>query len=1045
MMRRGLSYAIAVVLSVLACVSYGNPSIDLFKNLRWRNIGPANMGGRITDIEGVPGNPRVVYVGTASGGVFKTTDMGIRWTPLFDEQETLSIGDIALDPQNPDIVWVGTGEGNPRNSVSPGAGIYKSVDGGKTWQFMGLRETRHITRIIVHPRDSNTVWVAALGHAFGPNEERGVFMTTDGGKTWQKVLSIDEYHGAADLDVDPSNPNILYAAMWRFERKPWTFTSGSEKGGVFRSTDGGRTWKKLENGLPKLMGRIGVKVAPSNPNVVYVIAESNEGTLFRSDDRGETFERVSSENAIVSRGFYYTDMRVDPKDENRLYFLATNFRLSIDGGRTSTPIANRVHSDHHALWIDPQNPDFMWLGNDGGIAFSMDRGRTWDVVSNLPLGQFYQIHLSNEAPFYRVAGGLQDNGSWIGYVRTKEGGIVNEHWQMVSFGDGFHCVIHPQNPNLILSESQAGNLYRTDMATGVQMDISPQPRRNDGGPVGVLKYRFHWNTPIVLSPHHPDTVYVGANVVFKSTDFGLTWTPISPDLTTNDKEKQKDAGGPVWIENTTAEYHCTIISLAESPAQAGVIWAGTDDGNLQVTWDGGRTWRNLTPNVPELPPNSPVSHVEPSRTNAQTAYVAFDRHMLDDYKPYLYKTTDGGRSWRKITNGLPDEAYIFVVREDLQNPNLLFCGTERGLFVSFDAGEQWQRVPGLPPVPVHDIQIHPTEHDLVVGTHGRSIWVLDDITPLREATAQVLEKPAHLFAPRTAWRYSTRFARYGRGDRPLLSPNPPYGALFTYYLKEKPARGEVSLQILDAQGKVLRELRRLPQEPGIHRVDWDLRMQIRSRESEGASQPPAGGRGRGGPLMGPQVLPGTYRVKLIVGDFQMEQPLTVKVEPALEPYLTNMKAGFQFALETLEMIRQLERTMRMLASVEEQINNLRQTARQQNLRLSRELNDLLDRHIKQIDELQAKVENPQTGPAYSRGPRLRSHLNSVYGMMSSNTGPTLAQVEFFNEVKAEWEATLKAMRDYLLKETPKLNEQLRANQLPEILVNLAGLEADESD
>jgi photosystem II stability/assembly factor-like uncharacterized protein len=1045
MMRRGLSYGIAVVLSVLACVSYGNRSIDLFKNLRWRNIGPANMGGRITDIEGVPGNPRVVYVGTASGGVFKTTDMGIRWTPLFDEQETLSIGDIALDPQNPDIVWVGTGEGNPRNSVSPGAGIYKSVDGGKTWQFMGLRETRHITRIIVHLRDSNTVWVAALGHAFGPNEERGVFMTTDGGKTWQKVLSIDEYHGAADLDVDPSNPNILYAAMWRFERKPWTFTSGSEKGGVFRSTDGGRTWKKLENGLPKLMGRIGVKVAPSNPNVVYVIAESNEGTLFRSDDRGETFERVSSENAIVSRGFYYTDMRVDPKDENRLYFLATNFRLSIDGGRTSTPIANRVHSDHHALWIDPQNPDFMWLGNDGGIAFSMDRGRTWDVVSNLPLGQFYQIHLSNEAPFYRVAGGLQDNGSWIGYVRTKEGGIVNEHWQMVSFGDGFHCVIHPQNPNLILSESQAGNLYRTDMATGIQMDISPQPRRNDGGPVGVLKYRFHWNTPIVLSPHHPDTVYVGANVVFKSTDFGLTWTPISPDLTTNDKEKQKDAGGPVWIENTTAEYHCTIISLAESPAQAGVIWAGTDDGNLQVTWDGGRTWRNLTPNVPELPPNSPVSHVEPSRTNAQTAYVAFDRHMLDDYKPYLYKTTDGGRSWRKITNGLPDEAYIFVVREDLQNPNLLFCGTERGLFVSFDAGEQWQRVPGLPPVPVHDIQIHPTEHDLVVGTHGRSIWVLDDITPLREATAQVLEKPAHLFAPRTAWRYSTRFARYGRGDRPLLSPNPPYGALFTYYLKEKPARGEVSLQILDAQGKVLRELRRLPQEPGIHRVDWDLRMQIRSRESEGASQPPAGGRGRGGPLMGPQVLPGTYRVKLIVGDFQMEQPLTVKVEPALEPYLTNMKAGFQFALETLEMIRQLERTMRMLASVEEQINNLRQTARQQNLRLSRELNDLLDRHIKQIDELQAKVENPQTGPAYSRGPRLRSHLNSVYSMMSSNTGPTLAQVEFFNEVKAEWEATLKAMRDYLLKETPKLNEQLRANQLPEILVNLAGLEADESD
>jgi hypothetical protein len=424
----------------------------------------------------------------------------------------------------------------------------------------------------------------------------------------------------------------------------------------------------------------------------------------------------------------------------------------------------------------------------------------------------------------------------------------------------------------------------------------------------------------------------------------------------------------------------------------------------------------------------------------QVAYAAFDRHMLDDYQPYLYKTTDGGKSWRKITNGLPNEAYIFVVREDPKNPSLLFCGTERGLFVSFDAGESWQKMLGLPPVPVHDIQIHPTEHDLVVGTHGRSIWVLDDMTPLREATADTLNKPAHLFTPRTAWRYSSRFARYGRGDRPLVSPNPPAGATFTYYLKEKPAKGNVRIQILDSEGKVLSELTRIPQEPGIHRVEWDLRMRVSPRDEEETEAAPAAGRGA--PMRGPQVLPGTYRARLVAGEFQMEAPLTVKVEPALESYLTNMKAGFQFALETLQMIRQLDRMMRVLGSVEEQINNLRQTARQQNIRIPHELNEAMSEHIKQIDELQAKVENPQSGPAYSRGPRLRSHLNSVYGMMSSNTGPTLAQVEFFNEVKAEWEAVIKAMRDYLTTELPKLNEQLKANKFPELLVNLPAADGE---
>lgn len=523
------------------------PQIDpsLFENLEWRNIGPAIMGGRTTDIEGVPGNPNIVYVATASGGLWKTTNGGITWTPIFDRQNTISIGDIAIDPKNPDVIWVGTGESNTRNSVSFGDGVYKSTDGGKTWQHLGLRDTRHISRILIHPHNPDIVYVGAVGHAFGPNEERGVFMTTDGGRTWQKVLYIDAQHGVSDMDMDPSNPNILYAAMWYFERKPWTHRSGSEKGGVFKSVDGGRTWKKLERGLPKLLGRIGVKVAPSNPQVVYVIAESKEGTLFRSDDRGETFREVSREVRIVSRGFYYADLRVDPWDENRVYAIASNLFVSIDGGRTFRRISARTHSDYHTLWIDPTNPYRLWQGNDGGVAVSYDRGETWEYVNNIPLGQFYQIHADNRLPFYWVSGGLQDNGTWTGPSRTREpAGILNDDWIMVSFGDGFHVVTHPEDPNLYLSESQGGNLFRTDLRTREQQNVSPQARRNDGGPVGELKYRFNWNAPIVLSPHDKNTVYYGGNVVFRSTDFGKTWQVISPDLTTNDPEKQKDAGGP---------------------------------------------------------------------------------------------------------------------------------------------------------------------------------------------------------------------------------------------------------------------------------------------------------------------------------------------------------------------------------------------------------------------------------------------------------------------------------------------------------------------
>ena len=543
----------------LAVCAFASPSADLnsalFDRLEFRSIGPASMGGRITDVEGVPGNTALVYVATASGGLFKTTNGGTTWTPIFDHEATISIGSFALDPHNPDVIWVGTGEANARNSVSFGDGIYKSLDGGKTWRNLGLKDTHHISRVVVDPLNSNVAHVCALGHNTGPNDERGVFMTTDGGETWKKTLFIDSGHGCADMDLDVTNPNILYATMWRFERRPWMFTSGSEKTGVFRSIDGGRTWKQLTNGLAKNWGRMGVRVAASNPNVVYVIGESNDGTLYRSDDRGEHFRFMTKNPVIVGRGLYYSHLTIDPTDENRLYSIGMRLSTSIDGGRTWRGISATTHGDYHTVWVDPKNPSRIWQGQDGGIAVSYDRAETWEWIGNIPIGQFYQVFADNRSPFYFLSGGLQDNGSWTGPSRTQSGAILNSDWTNVSGGDGFHVVNHLDHPELYLSESQGGGIVRTDLRTHEQQDVSPQPKRNDGGPVGELKYRFNWNAPIVLSPHDHNTVYFGSNVVFKSTDFGKTWTAISPDLTTNDPESRRASApyGPrTPPPNTTA-------------------------------------------------------------------------------------------------------------------------------------------------------------------------------------------------------------------------------------------------------------------------------------------------------------------------------------------------------------------------------------------------------------------------------------------------------------------------------------------------------------
>lgn len=1039
---------------------------DAFANLEWRNIGPTLMGGRLTDIEGVPGDPNTVYVASASGGLWKTTNGGITWTPIFDKQEVLSIGDIALDPQAPDVVWVGTGEDNPRNSVSIGNGIYRSRDGGKTWEHLGLEETERIARVIVHPHNPDIVWVAAIGHVFGPNPNRGVYMTTDGGKTWNRVLYIDEYHGAADLEINPKNPNILYATMWYFQRKPWDFDSGSDRGGVYRSIDGGRTWQKLTKGLPKMMGRVAVKVAPSNPNVVYVLAEAKEGSLFRSDDGGDSFTMVYKNRNIVNRGFYYTELRVDPKNENHLLAISSRLWESIDGGKTWKTTARGIHVDFHTAWIDPTNPKRIWVGNDGGLAVTYDGGKTWEAFENIPVGQFYQIHADNRVPFYYVCGGMQDNGTWCGPSRTREfAGIYNDHWYMISFGDGFHVVSHPDNPDLYLSEYQGGGIVKTNMKTGESIDNSPQPKRNDGGPVGELKYRFNWNAPIVASPHDPKTVYFGGNVVFKSTDFGDTWEVISPDLTTNDPEKQKSAGGPIFPENTTAEYHCTIISLAESPAQAGILWAGTDDGNLQVTTDGGKTWTNVVKNVRGLPAHSPVSHVEPSRTSPQKAYVAFDRHMFDDFNPYIYVTEDLGKSWRKITSGLPRGAYVHVVREDPRNPNVLYAGTERGLYVSWNAGQSWHplRMKNLPAVSVHDILVHPRENDLILGTHGRAIWIFDDANVIQQWNDAILNEPVHLFDIRPTFHFAMKGTRVFNGSKKFIGPNPPYGALITFYVRElpKPAKekqdkarkeGEQKrpakmtapgkITILDSEGKIVNEIELRRLKPGLNRVSWNLTYKGPEprRRREGGEE----FFFFGGPR-GPKVLPGTYTIRLEIGEHKVEKTVNVGLDPTLETTTEQLKAQLDVSLKLRDMVSAVNLTLRRLDLVESQIQNVQKTLRETEEKPAPDVTKALSNTSKKIKELKGEL-NRESEVNWSEGNKLLEDLRSLLGdIQGPFRAPTPYQMEFFNELKKEFTEKMEKVNAFFEKELPALNETLKQNNLPLIVpgkpVNLPELDS----
>jgi photosystem II stability/assembly factor-like uncharacterized protein len=893
---------ITATLLVLCNVLFAQPDKELFSNMEARSIGPAGMSGRIADIEVVENNTDIIYVGSATGGLWKSKNGGVTWDPIFDNQPVSSIGAVSVYQKNPNVIYVGTGEGNPRNSVGVGYGMYKSLDGGKTWKYIGLKTTQKIHRVIINPNNPDIVYAAALGPTWKPHEDRGVYKTTDGGKTWEKILYKNDLTGCADLVMDPSNPNKLFAAMWEHRRWPWFFNSGGEGSGLYRTYDGGETWTEIthKDGLPKgNLGRIGLAIARNNTDFVYALVEAKDNCLCRSEDGGHTWTIVNSEEGVNSRPFYYADIYVDPENENRIYSLQSGLKKSEDRGKTFERMPRKTHSDKHAMWINPNDGSHMIQGTDGGIGISFDRGSTWRFVQNIPVGQFYHISVDNQIP-YNVYGGMQDNGSWTGPANIWEAnGIANYHWKEVGFGDGFGTLSDPEDPDKGYSMWQEGNLMRFDLQTGERKKIRPAP------PTDSIELRFNWNAPIAISPFNPDVLYFGSQLVHKSKDKGDSWEIISPDLTT-DKEKwqQQEKSGGLTYDVTGAENFTTIFTIEPSPVEKDVIWAGTDDGNVQITRDGGENWENVVNNIPNLPNNAWCSKIEASNFNAGTAYITFDDHRRGNWTTYVYKTEDFGKNWEDLTKNnptanKPDEKWGFAhtIVQDYKNKNLLFLGTEFGLYVSFDDGKHWMKwTNGVPTVPVRDMVIQKREDDLVLGTHGRAAFILDDINPLR-SIQKIKGKQLKAFDVNDAYQHQNRQATgyHFPADAIYRGENQPYGAMISYYInpdlaekikEEKDAqkaqkknssgkeknKGEVSIKIYDKDSNLVRTMKGKAHK-GINRIYWDL-------ETDGYEYPTWKEKvNEWYRPSGPEVVPGQYTVKVTLEDYMDSTKATILSDP----------------------------------------------------------------------------------------------------------------------------------------------------------------------
>jgi photosystem II stability/assembly factor-like uncharacterized protein len=1007
---------------------------DPYAGLAFRNIGPSTMGGRIDDVAVLESNPAVFYVGAATGGLWRTTNNGTTWEVLFDDlDDVVSIGDIAIAPNDANTIWVGSGENNNRQSTSWGNGVYRSTDAGRSWKLMGLGNSRSIGRIIVDPVDHDVVYVAALGSVFGASRERGVFKTTDGGLTWTSVLFVNEDTGATELVMDPSNNKVLYAATYQRRRATWGFNGGGPGSAIYKSSDAGRTWTKLTKGIPAgPLGRIGLDIYRANPNVLYArIEHEKESGTYRSDDAGLSWRKMSNVNP---RPMYFSQIRIDPTNDQRIYVLGVELHISDDGGKTF--IANgAMHSDHHAMWIDPNNPSHIIDGNDGGVGLSYDKGATWEAVTNMDLGQFYHVAYDMQTP-YHVCGGLQDNYTWCGpsAVRSRSG-IGIDDWRQIQGGDGFEAQMDPRDGRTVYAESQDGNIVRVDRVTGERKSIRPVAAR------GEPPLRWNWNTPIVLSSHNPDTIYVAANNVFKSTDRGQNWTAISQDLTQNtDRETLRLMGvGAKEItiaKNDGVQSYGNLVQLVESPKQAGVLYAGSDDGTVYMTKDDGKTWTNVTNKFPGLPKDAYVSRLAASTHEVATVYATFDNHRNDDYGTFVYASVDGGSTFRSIGEGIPKGHTVTALAEDPRNPSVLYTGTEFGLFVSPDRGGRWQRFrSGLPTVPIHEIVFHPRDNDMIIATHGRSIWILDDATPVQQLS-EAQKSAAHLFDLRPAMQFIPSNDRGFLADRGFWGKNPTYGAPISYYLAT--AAEEVAIRVRDPQGTLVRELSgdatRDARAAGVNRVYWDLRHEPLAAPAGQQAQ----GGGGGGPfgaaaLQGPNVLPGEYRVTLVVaGKDVATKPLRVSGDVAVPMTDADRKTWH----ETSMSLHQLQRAANEAAEAVTTLGTQLTTA-ESLLKAAGNApgggKQAIEEAGKRLAEARRQLGVGQTqgggGGFGGPNPNVRARIGQLKGqIMGSTSVPTAMQIRAATEAREDLAKVVQEVND-LIAAVPQLYDKLGASGL----------------
>lgn len=1032
------------------------------KNLEFRNIGPA-IGGRVCRACGVPGDPLTYYAATAAGGVWKSSDGGIRWVPIFDKMPTSTTGCIAVAASDPNVVYVGSGEANIRGNVEIGNGLYRSTDAGKTWTHVWKQEGQ-IGQLAIHPQNADICFAAVFGKAFGPNPERGIYRTTDGGKTWKQVLKKDADTGASAIVVDPSNPRIVFAGMWQARRRPWEMTSGGPGSGLYVSRDGGDTWTQLvaapedddkeaalgtkhAKGLPKgIWGRIGLAIAPSDSSRIYALIEAEEGGLFRSDDGGETWDRVNKNKVLRQRPWYFSTLTVHPKNSEIVYFPQVPLLRSIDGGKTVHQVKVAYHGDNHDAWMDPVQPDRIIVANDGGVNMSTDGGKNW-YAPPLPLAQFYRISVDSRTP-YRISGTIQDIGTAQGPSNSLLGsGIPLSSWYNIGGGEAGHTSSDPSDPNIVYATEYGGYVSRYDHRTRQAKPIPVYPFNNSGHGAEALRYRFQWTAPVLASKHEANVVYHASNVLFRSDDSGKTWKPISPDLSRNDRSKMKWSGGPITGDNTGVEIYGTIFTLAEG-LQKGTLWAGTDDGRVHVTTDGGAKWQEVTPK--ELPMWATVLCIEPSPSDAKTVYVVAENRRNDDRKAYVWVTRDNGQSWQSLTSGLPETGWLCVLREDPKKAGLLFLGAERGLFYSTDGGTKWESLKlNLPPVRVSDLRI--TEDDLVVGTNGRSIWIFDDLTPIRETKTWMGQ--TNLLPPRPAIRW--RQADVTEPVAPMnVYPNPPTGAVLHYHLATAPKQ-DITLEILDAKGTVIRTLTSkkppeadtgiespwsqfkepdpLPKTAGLHRVVWDLRH-------EGATVIPNAKVDMGQPRTGIMAVPGVYGVRLTVDGKPHTAKVEVKPDPRLGPTtLAELAAQEQLALAIRDDISTLSKSVIALRSIREQLTTREKLLGKDTRAEVKKLTDVSKELSKKLDALEERFHNPKAEVAYDilamkGGAKLYSQLSTLYGLLLGADG-TPAQGVL--DVHREQAAILKECLDTwqsLLKEIATLNASARTLDLPGLIV-----------